>query len=194
MRKYHVFAAALACGVIAAGAAQAADTATTVITLSGTAPNTCNIPSAPTAPSSSNMTLAGGGTAAANSVTVTDIFNATTGSLTGGNITLRYANVVCNYNATIGLRTTNGNLTAAAGTIVGGTFLNDIDYTASATWGAAPVATLNATGTAGATVNQAAGGANVADLDLTITVAPSATPVVGGTYSDTLTLQVGAAL
>lgn len=194
MRKYHVFAAAFVCGFIAAGAAYAADTATTVITLSGTAPNTCNIPTAPTAPAASNMSLNGGGTVAANTVNVTNIFNTTTGALTGGNITLRFGNVVCNYNATIGLRTTNGNLTAAAGTIVGGTFLNDIDYTATATWGAAPVATLNATGTAGATVNQAAGGANVADLDLVITVGASATPVVGGTYSDTLTLQVGAAL
>lgn len=194
MRKYHVFAAALACGFFAAGAVHAADTATTVITLSGTAPSTCNIPTAPSAPSASNMTLNGGGTAAANTVNVTSIFDATTGALSGGNITLRFGNVVCNYNATIGLRTTNGNLTAAAGTVVSGTFLNDIDYTASATWGAAPVATLNATGTAGTTTNVAAGGANVADLDLTITVAPSATPVIGGTYSDTLTLQVGAAL
>lgn len=194
MRKYSKFAAAITCGLVIAGAAQAADTATTVITLSGVAPSTCNIPTAPTAPSATNMTLSGGGTAAANTVDVSSIFNTTTGALTGGNITLRFGNVVCNYNATIGLRTTNGNLTAAAGTIVGGTFLNDIDYSATATWGAAPVATLNATGTPATTVNQAAGGANVADLDLTITVAPSATPVIGGTYSDTLTLQVGAAL
>ncbi len=194
MRKYHVFATAFACGFLVAGAVLAADTSTTVVTLSGTAPSTCNIPTAPSAPSASNMTLAGGGTAAANTVNVSSIFDATTGALTGGNITLRFGNVICNYNATVGLRTLNGNLTAAAGTIVGGTFLNDIDYTAQATWGAAPVATLNATGTAGATTNVVSGGANVADLDLTITVAPSATPVIGGTYSDTLTLQVGAAL
>lgn len=194
MRKYHVFAAALACGTLVAGAVHAADTATTVITLSGTAPSTCNIPTAPTAPVSSNMTLNGGGTAAANAVTVTDIFNTTTGALTGGNITLRFPSVMCNYNATIGLRTTNGNLTTGAATVVGGTFLTDIDYTASTAWGGAAVASLNATGTAGATTNTVSGGANVGDLDLTITVAPSALPVYGGTYSDTLTLQVGAAL
>jgi hypothetical protein len=194
MRKYHVFAAAFVCGFIAAGAAYAADTATTVITLSGTAPSTCNIPTAPTAPSSSNMSLTAGGTAAANTVNVTNIFNTTTGALSGGNITLRFANVVCNYNAQIGLRTTNGNLTTAAATVVGGTFLTDIDYTAATSWGGAAVASLTANGTAGATTNTASGGANVGDLDLTITVAPSATPVYGGTYSDTLTLQVGAAL
>lgn len=183
--------------LISAGAAQAADSASSAITIQGVAENVCNIPTAPGTGTPSNITV-GASTAATTALTITDFINDTTAVANSASITLTFANAMCNYAHNLGLKTTNGGLTQQAGgsTAVGGsgTFLSRVDYTASASFGGVTTSNLVTAGTAAASVSSGVSGANLGDLVVTFSIAAGAVPVLQGTYQDTLTVKIGAAI
>lgn len=194
MRKYIVSAAAVAAAMALTTAAQAAPSASSDITITGVAESVCNIPSAPAPSANTNFTV-GASTAAATALTVTDFINDTTALANAAAITLTFGSAMCNYAHVLDLRTLNGGLlNAAPPAIVAGTFLDRVDYSASATFGGT-TANLTTDGTAGLTNGgQAVAGANIGNLVLTITISAGATPVLVGTYTDTLRVQIGAAI
>lgn len=191
MRKMIGIAAAAAL-LFAAGGANA-QSASSSITLSGTAAPTCNIPTTPVASSNTNVTI-NSSTAAASSLTVTSFID-TAAVANAAALTLTYANAMCNYAHNVGVQTTNGGIKQQSGTttVIGGTFANNVNYTATATFGGS-TATITTNGTANAKQSTAVAGANMGNLVLTVSVAAGTNPVLQGSYSDTLTLQIGAAL
>lgn len=203
MKRILFAAAALATIGFNTSAFAAAD-ATATVTMGGAVVPTCTL-GAPVQSAETNATTTPG--ALTSSVALT-LANASTAALNAGGFTLTYAGM-CNYAHSVGIKATNGGLLQATPvTPVGGTFVQRIGYTASIGWAGANVAvpggamtsTAAATGLVAAqTANNAAvAGFNKGDLVLTVAVGSGANastdPVVAGTYSETLTLQIGATL
>ncbi len=129
---------------------------------------------------------------AANTITLTQLIDPTTALVNQASLTLQIVNAMCNNNAWVSLRSQNGGLTSANSGVASGSggFLAVIPYTVAATWGG-----LNLTLDTNSGVNVAkvpTGGANSGSLSLNVVTQKSASPVVQGTYSDVLTVKVGA--
>jgi hypothetical protein len=130
---------------------------------------------------------------ASNTITLTQLIDPTTASVNQASLTLQIANAICNNNAWLSLRSQNGGLTSssASGVTSGsGGFLTVIPYTAAARWGGLNLTLDTSTGVNVAKVPT--GGANSGSLSLGIATQKSALPVVQGTYSDVLTVKIGA--
>jgi hypothetical protein len=130
---------------------------------------------------------------AVNSVTLTQLIDPTTALANDSSISLQIAHALCNHSAWLSLGSRNGGLTSSTGaSVAAGQFLTVIPYVAAASWGG-----LTLTLDTGSGVNIAKGevaGANSGSLSLNIAVHKGATPVVQGTYSDVLTVKIGAPL
>ena len=195
MKKLVLLAAGAA---LLAGPAFAAPSASNDITINGTAPQVCTLGNPNTTGSATNATFAG------TTVSVTALASATDASLNQTSVTLRYAGL-CNYAHNVGLKSANGGLVNASGAanapVAGsGTFIQRVGYTATANWAGANdvLATSNSTTSYVAPgvvkANWSVAGANQGNLDVNVAIASSSTPVVAGTYGDTLTVGIGAAL
>lgn len=178
-------------GLAFGGAAHGADSATETHALTATAPNTSLITTiAQTA--NNNLTLAAGtftvGPAA---------FDPTTATFTGANISASVTmNVMSNYAHTVSLQTTNGGMTPAAVVpVVSGTFISKLNYTAILL--SAPPAFILSLNTSAAaalasqSINVAGAMISVYTLTVTVDNSNTTTPILAGTYSDTLVLKVG---
>lgn len=198
--KRILFAAAALAAFGFNTSAMAADSATATVTMGGTVADTCTLQ----APTFAATTGAPTNTATTNTSTVAlSLADSTTAQLKASGFTLTYAGM-CNYAHQVGIKATNGGLLNATPVApVGGTFVQRIGYTASAVWATKTVAvpgaitsTVSATGeiAAQAAVHEAVIGSNQGDLVLTVGIAAVATPVVAGTYSETLTLKIGATI
>ncbi|MBV9541047.1 MAG: hypothetical protein JO167_07245 [Alphaproteobacteria bacterium] len=206
MKKLRLLGAAAA-ALMCAAPAMAADTATNNIGISGTSPNTCTLNSgAQTAATNAAFTPGSG----SSTLAITALASAADASLQATSATLTFVGM-CNYKHNVGLKSANSGLQNAntsndpvAGS---GSFIKKVGYTASYTWaghsssGSENLTFTNNVGTgASAAASTTTGatfavaGANQGNLVLQLDVAASATPVVAGTYSDTLTVQIGAAL
>ena len=187
MRKFMMTMAALA---LSSGTAWGQGVATQTVALSANVGTYCTIGGAPT------------GTAGRTGVVTSMIDNQRVG--TGGDLTISgtQGTVACTSNATITLTSASGGLSnttqagiAAAGPTGG--FTNKIHYSASAsyngqtagidtssTWGQTPVTTTSPTTTQGAQTSGV--------LGLTVSVAATAAGrlLVGGDYTDTLTVSL----
>ena len=99
-------------------------------------------------------------------ITVANLINENDASLQPWQATLRYTDVMCNYSATLRLKSTKGGLKVIGNvaTPVGGNFLTHVDYTAIATWGAVPPLVLDTAVQQDQEVTMAVAGANKADL------------------------------
>lgn len=188
MKKLLASASVIAFMVVSSSAF-AADDATTDIIIEGTAEEVCQIPSGPVQQSATNASAAG------NVVTLDDFIDDIDATVNAASITLQFENVMCNYAAKLSLESASGGLAQQTGgsTAVSGSgsFLNHVNYTAGAVWGTVTAPATLTTGTGGVVTEQNAGGANLADLDVTISTADGSTPVLEGSYSDTLTVKVG---
>lgn len=195
MRKAMGVAAGAAIA-LAGGAwvvAWAADTSTSSVTLSGSVNNTCGFASNPTESLNNNAVLTAP-TASAPVITF-NVANPTTAFLNTAKIRLTYP-AICNYSpTTLSLKTTKGGMivgAAPAATVSG--FLTRIDYEASASWGTAAAIVMT-----NGTQNEVSNSSTInaprnTSLQLTIDITGVSTPLIAGTYTDTLTLQIGVPL
>jgi hypothetical protein len=100
---------------------------------------------------------------------------------------------MCNNNAWLRLQSRNGGLTSNTASGVApqsGGFLTVIPYTVAAAWGGLNLTLDTSTGAKVAKVPT--GGANAGSLRLNLVTQKSASRVLQGTYSDVLTVKVGA--
>ena len=199
--------------------AQAAATANGTVDLSATVADTCAIRAINggtlSGATATNSTAAGTGltasgsdsvAGAALSYTTAQLFDATTAATNALTNTF-VLNGFCNYSGhNVSLQSTNnGMVRAAGGASPQGTFVERVNYTAEVTgWGTGGgsstlatdgVATSRTAGTAkvGAGVQTPGAAVNDADATLTIvTVANASFPALAGTYSDRLTIRLGA--
>jgi hypothetical protein len=189
-------------------AAQAADTASGDVTLSATAPNTCAIRGIAANTGNGALTPFSnttGGAATASSTLALDnasVIDTTTATALA-NTNVLTLNAFCNYAShSIQLRSANGGLTNVATTSTVGDFNRRIAYNADlAAWGSS-TASVAATGTlTSGTASQVTGTAitvapavNTTTATVTIaTVAAAGTPLLQGSYGDTLTVRLGTA-
>lgn len=184
------FAALPIIALVSSQSSYAADSGVSELGLEGTAQRVCRM----TDPNSEG----GGSNTAVQSVNVTvqNLISEQDASLQPWQATLRYADVMCNYGATLRLKSTNGGL-KIMGIVpipVGGNFLTHVDYTATATWGAATPLVLNTAVQQDQEVTRVVPGANKADLLLHLEAPGSNLPVVEGQFQDTLILAVGPAV
>jgi hypothetical protein len=145
--------------------------------------------------SASASGAASNATYAANLITLTQFLDPTTALVNQSTLRLQIANAMCNYNAWLSLSSQNGGLTSSnAGGVAAGSegFLTVVPYNVQANWGSINLSLDTGTGAKLAKVQ--AGGANSGNLSLTFTTEKSALPVVQGTYSDVVTVKVGASL
>lgn len=206
MKKLILLGAASA-ALICAGPAFAADSASNAISISGSSPNTCTLDSGTQGAVTNSAYTPGAG---ASTLAITNLASATDASLQATSAVVTYVGM-CNYAHNVGLKSLNSGLqnnTAANDPLASsGSFIKKVGYTASYTWaghssGAGETLSFSndvgtgASAAAAATTGTtfAVAGANSGNLVLTFGITGSATPVVAGTYSDTLTVQIGAAL
>ena len=180
---------------LAALAAQAAmepsraDTpsASTSFTVTGVAVPVCLLGAATATGGQTNATYA------ANTITLTQFIDPSTALVTASTMPLQISNAMCNYNAWLSISSANGGLTSStASTVVGGSFLTIVPYTVQASWGTLSITLDTSTGNKVAKVQAA--GANVGALSLNFATQPSTLPVVQGSYSDVVTVKVGASM
>ncbi len=171
------------------------------VAINGSVAVTCTL-GVPTQVIAVDASLDAGATSTSATLTFPNIADPANAQYTGfGDVVkLKFAGM-CNYAATLGIQTTGGSLvnSNAANVPVAGSlpFADKVNYQASAAWnGTGPNFTTN--GTPGLKNNHAKTGALLADIDLTISLdlpnVGSGAPMLAGDYTDTMTIQVGAAL
>ncbi len=174
------------------GEALAQDSGSAQFTITGTAPNICVLP-APVATGAANNA-----TYASNTITLTQLVNPTTALVNASSLTVQFPNTLCNYPANVSLSSKSGGLVAGNGaTIAGGsgTFLQNVPYAVTASWGSFSLVLDTATSNGNTlTVSKPVGGANAGNLSLNFSTQASTLPVAQGTYTDTVTVKIGAAL
>lgn len=168
--------------------------------MGGTVVPTCTL--APmTQISASGAALASGATSSTATVNLTGMADATDAKFVPGTgFTLGYTGM-CNYAHTVRVQTITGNLKATndANLPVPNSlpFVTTLNYSVNNVWGGATV-TLNANGTAlRKSTNGSIAGANQGSGTLTVTLTDPAVatqPLIAGTWTDRLKLQIGAAL
>ena len=168
-------------------AAKAADTASSSFSIEGTSPQVCTLPP-PSSSSASNATLQG------TTINITSLTNQSDATVQGWSTTLKFDQVMCNYNAFIKLVSENGGLIPVNPTdnVLQGSseILTRVNYTAAATWGGIALPTLDtASGTN--SVQMQAGGPNQADLQIVISAPAVNKALVASQYRDVLKVLVG---
>jgi hypothetical protein len=185
------FLTAITAIALGASGALADDTssASTSFTITGVAVPVCVLSSPAASGSSVNATFA------LNTVSLTQLIDPNTALVNDSALTLEVSHAMCNYAAWLSLGSRNGGLTSsnASGVASGsGGFLTVVPYTAAATWGGMSVSLDT---TSGLKVAKAqATGANSGSLVINVATQKSQLPVVQGTYSDVLTVKLGAPL
>jgi len=183
--KYTTFllSAAMLC---TAPVAQAADNASGELQIRGTAPRVCRMPD-PTAVNSGNASVQN------MTITVNDLVNPQDSTIQAWQASLNYPGVMCNYSATLSLRSLNGGMKNVGPAVqpVGGTFVTQVNYTATAKWGNLADLILDTGANGTDPVSLQSSGPNRADLLITLQTPASTTPLVEGQYQDTLIIKVG---
>ena len=155
--------------------------------LTGTAVPVCLLGAATATGGATNATYA------ANTITLTQFIDPSTALVTASTMPLQISNAMCNYNAWLSVSSQNGGMTSSnASTVVGGSFLTTVPYTVQASWGTLTV-TLD-TSTGNKVAKTQAAGANAGALSLNFATVASTLPVVQGTYSDVVTVKIGASM
>jgi hypothetical protein len=186
MRSYCRLALILSSMCLGAHSAQSADSASGELQIQGVAQPVCLMPD-PTAVNSGNASVQ------SMTVTVNNLIDQQTARIQAWQASLNYPGVMCNYGATLSLRSLNGGMKPVGPTLtaVGGTFLTQANYTATATWGTLPNLVLNTASNGTDPVSLVSPGPNLADLLVSIQSPASTSPLSEGTYQDTLIIKVG---
>ena len=176
-----------------------------VLAMGGTSPEVCLVRGPAVASGTTNASLSGA-TDAAGTIAVTTLASATDANLQASAITLTIP-AMCNGLHTVTLTSATGGLqNALFGTnpvqTNSGNFVRKVGYTVGYTWGNETASAaegfafstnIGSGGSPAAGILTTSGanaipGANDGNLVMNISIAAVATPVVQGTYSDTLTI------
>ena len=167
--------------------AQDYSSGSTNYTLTGLAVPVCVLGSASASGTATNATYA------ANTITLTQFLDPTTALVNQSSLMLQTTNAMCNYNAWLSVSSQNGGLTSGSGgAITSGSFLTVVPFSVTANWGNLGVSLDTSTGAKLAKVQT--GGAISGNLTLSFATQKSTVPVVQGTYTDIVTVKVGASL
>ncbi len=184
-------AAALAVGAPALAASSPAPNSNA---LSGVAPTVC-VMSAPTI-NNADATLVSA-TANASAVQFSNFASPANAQLTPNQDFTLTVQATCNYAHSFGLKSQNGGLKNTTTSVVGGSFIQSVNYTVGGLWGLHPIALQ----TFGLPNTKSFGfgdvdGANRGSVVLAVSLNNPLfnRPLVAGAFTDVLTLQLGAPL
>lgn len=160
--------------------------------MGGEAVPICQMP-APTTSSTNNASFDG------SKLSIAELLDENTAMVKASEVIISYPGTMCNWAATLSVASANGAMIRTSGTdtaVAGsGQFLDRIHYTVNVQWGQISIDNFNtALLTGDRKISKATGGANRADLIVTVRTAEGNTPVLNGTYTDTLTVKVGPAI
>jgi hypothetical protein len=191
LRLLLVSLPALASIALFSAGVQADGSASAQFTVTGQAPNVCALPSPQTTGSATNATFAG------NAVSITQFIDSNNARVVASNLSLQYPSTLCNYNATLSIESRSGGLVSsnAAPVASDGAFLQNVPYTIQAVWGPVNLM-LDTNGSKGSSVRATTqtNGAVSGNLELHFAVAGSTLPVPQGSYQDTVSIKIGAAM
>lgn len=200
MKTLKLAAVAVGLAALLSGQAFAATSASATVTMGGPVAPTCTLDPM-TQISASGAALASGATSSAATVNLTGIADPSDATFVPGTgFTLGY-NGMCNYAHTVRVQTITGNLKATntANLPVSGSqpFVTSLNYGVNNVW-AGVTTTLTANGVAlkkstGGVVGGANKGAGTLGVVLT-DPAVATMPLIAGTWTDQIKIQIGAAL
>ncbi len=179
----------------------------TSVTIGGSVTPTCimTTPTFAAATNASSVLLVG--PAGTSAVTIPNLADSATAALNSSDFKLTYSDSYCNYAHTVGIKATNGGL-VDSGTgndpVAGsGDFVRRIGYNSIVSWAgqdidgpnpATSVSTDLGDATKTSAINTSIAGANRGALVLHVVVPSNPNPVIAGSYTETLTLKIGATL
>ena len=176
--------------------AQATDS--DALNLSGTQAQTCTLGAFSASAATGALVV---GDFGAGALSLTGTMNPSTAVRAAGSITLNAA-AMCNYSHNVSVRQSGGGLINASDLApTQGTFIRKQGYDAIVSW-AAEIITASSpdvtdepsTPAAVTSLNQSINGAASGTLSLTLSVTGSASPILSGTYTDSVVVQIGADL
>ena len=204
MNKLKLTAVAVGLATLLGGQAFALPSANATVTMGGKVENTCTL-GALTPVGATNASLATGATATNATVNITTLASATTALYQTGTVITLGMSGMCNYVHNVSLQTTKGGLKPTPAQLLANSevaasqpFLKHVNYNAIVTWGGPVPTVLSTSNVAGdktsAAISGAFTGAGSLILSLVSPAGFATTPMIAGTYTDTLKLQIGAAL
>lgn len=181
--KASLLAAALSLGVASVASAQDRPLPRADIEITADAPNACLITAAPIA-SGRNASFSSGGSS--GEMRILQLVDPVTAEVLAADISLALP-VICNAGHSVVVRATRGGLTregAAAPSAPG--FRNQVPYDLAVSWAGATSSQTSAS--PGVVIDQP--GAAAGTLQLDITIPEGGAPLVAGTYSDQVVIEL----
>jgi hypothetical protein len=145
----------------------------------------------PSVMSSDNTSVTG------QTITIDSLINERDATLNTASVQLKFPDVMCNYPAKVSIKSGRGGLIrldpgAAQAQAGSEEFKDRIDYRVDGNWGSLQLPQFTTEGvTEGYSQSVVAGGANKADMIVNLTVDGQAIPVLTGSYTDNIIVQVG---
>jgi hypothetical protein len=128
----------------------------------------------------------------ANTIQLTKLIDPSTAYVNEATLSLQVANAMCNYNAWLSVSSQNGGLAPTKPVLANSPgFLTQVPYTVQAVWGSLN-ATLDTSSSKLAKIRTH--GANLGSLSLKFHTNAIQTPLVQGSYTDVVTVKIGASL
>ena len=178
---------AISVALLCAKPAAAEESASSEFIIEGTAQPVCHV-SPPTSSNANNVSFSG------STITVNNLIDQNDATVQPWSVRLQFAQVMCNYNASVTIHSENGGLVPVdtVDNVVAGSgeFLTRVDYVIDANWGTVTLPQLN-TASGQLTTQEEAGGPNQADLILVISMPGASKPLVQAQYQDTIKIKVG---
>lgn len=191
-RFFILFLVAFLCG---AHIARSQDSQASDLGFGGTATPLCSFTALPSELAADNMSLTAGGS---NKIQIDTMIDPSSSLLKPSSIQIEIIGT-CNQTHYVSVMTRNGGLAlSSTAQVVDGAFLSHVNYRTQVNW-AGKTAVMSTDGAPGKkTPTTVVGGTNHGPLSLRIIVDElendMGMPVVAGTYSDILTVQIGAPL
>jgi len=159
-------------------------------TIEGTAEKVCIMPE-PSVMSEDNTSVTG------QTITIDTLINEGDATLNTASAQLKFPDVMCNYPAKVSIKSGRGGLIrldpgAAQAQAGSEEFKDRIDYRVDGNWGSLQLPQFTTEGVSeGYSQSIVAGGANKADMIVNLTVDGQDIPVLTGSYTDNIIVQVG---
>jgi hypothetical protein len=192
---FQLFIVLVVAVLFAPAMVQAQDSQGGDVGFGGIAPPLCSFTALPTELASDNMGLAAGGT---NKIQIDTLIDPSSSLLNRASIQIEIIGT-CNQTHYVSVMTKNGGLALDGSTAaLGGAFGSHVNYRAQVNWAGQSVE-MSTDGAPGKkTPTTVVGGANHGPLSLRIVIDDldndMAIPLIAGTYTDIITIQVGAPL
>lgn len=192
---FQLFIALVVAVLFGPAMVQAQDSQGNDLGFGGTSPALCSFTSLPSELASDNMSLAAGGS---NKLQIDTMVDPSSSLLKPASIQIEIIGT-CNQTHYVSAMTKNGGLAlGSAAQVVDGAFISHINYRAQVDWAGKSAIMSTDGGPGKKTPTTVIGGTNHGPLSLRIVIDDLENdltiPLVAGTYSDILTVQIGAPL